>query len=71
MGPHHYRPDVLEFRLVLALVLGQGHQPSLVEVLRHPHGVFEEPEDLGGDLGCESVRGIPGSKNGAVEAIRA
>jgi len=30
---HHDRPDIFQLRLVLALVLRQGHQPSLVQVL--------------------------------------
>ena len=69
VGPHHDGADVLELRLVLALVLGQGHQPPLVEVLGDPHGVVEEAEDLGGDLGCQPVRGISGFEEGAIEAI--
>ena len=47
MGPHHDGPDVFQLSLVLALVLGQGHQPTLVEVLGYTHGLVEEAEDLG------------------------
>ena len=32
--PHNNGPDVLQLGLVLALVLRQGHQPPLVQVLR-------------------------------------
>ena len=46
VGPHHNRSDVLELGLVLALVLGEGYQPPLVEVLRDVHGVVQESEDL-------------------------
>ena len=42
MGPHHDRPDVLELSLVLSLVLGEGYQPPLVEVLGNVHGVIKE-----------------------------
>ena len=42
MGPHHDRPDIFEFRLVLALVLGQGHQSTLVQVLGDLLGVAEQ-----------------------------
>ena len=46
VGPHHDRPDVLELGLVLALVLGEGYQPPLVEVLGNVHGVVKESKDL-------------------------
>ena len=46
VGPHHDWPDVLELRLVLALVLGEGYQSPLVEVLRDAHGVVQESKDL-------------------------
>ena len=47
VGPHHDGPDVLELCLVLALVLGEGYQSPLVEILRDAHGVIQEPEDFG------------------------
>ena len=42
VGPHHDRSDILELGLVLALVLGEGYQPPLVEVLGNVHGVVKE-----------------------------
>ena len=47
VGPHHDPSDDLELGLVLALVLGEGYQSSLVEVLGDAHGVVQESEDLG------------------------
>ena len=47
VGSHHDGPDVLQLGLVLALVLGQRHQSSLIEVPGDSHGVVQEAKDLG------------------------
>ena len=70
MRPHHDGSDVLELRLVLALVLGQGHQSPLVQVLGNGCWVVEQAEDLCGDLLGKSMGSIPRLEDGAIKSIR-
>jgi hypothetical protein len=69
MRTHHDRPDIFELCLVLALVLGQGYQSPLVEVLGDLLGVSEQAKDLASDSLSEAVGWVAGLKDGAIEAI--
>ena len=46
MRPDHDGSNVLELSLVLSLVLGQGHKPTLVEVLGYISGFVKKAEDM-------------------------
>ena len=71
VGSHHDGPDVLQLRLVLALVLRQGHQSPVVQVLGDGLWIPKQAEDLGGDLLREAMSRIARFEDGAVEAIGA
>ena len=69
--PHHNWSDVLEFRLVYSLVLGEGYQSTLIEVLGYSHGVVQKAKEQGGDFLSETMGRVPRSEDGPIEAVRA
>ena len=69
MRPHHNWSDVLQFRLVHSLVLGEGHESPIIEVSRNRSWVVQEVENLCGDLLREAVGEVSWFKDGAVESI--
>ena len=69
MLAHHNRPDIFELCLVLTLVLGQGHQSPLVEVLGDLLGVSEQAKDLASDSLSKAVGWVARLKDGTIEAV--
>ncbi len=68
--PHHNWSDVLEFRLVYSLVLGEGYQSALIQVLGDALGVVQEAKELAGDLLGEAMRGVPRLEDCSIKAVR-
>ena len=68
--PHYNWSDVLELRLVLTLVLGQGHQSPLVQVLGDGCWIVEQAKDLCGYLLGEPMGSIPRLEDGPIKSIR-
>ena len=70
MRPNHNGPDILQLCLVLALVLRQGHQSPIIQVLGDLLWVAEQAEDLASDHLSEAVVWVAGLEDGAIEPIR-
>ena len=69
--PHHNWSDVFEFRLVYSLVLGEGYQSALIQVLGDAQRVVQEAKELAGDLLGEAMGGVPRFEDSPIKAIRA
>ena len=68
--PHHNWSDVLEFRLVYSLVLGEGYQSALIQVLGDAPRVVQEAKELVGDLLGDTMGGVPRLEDCSIEAVR-
>ncbi len=63
--------DVLELCLVYPLVLGEGYQSALIQVLGDAPGVVQKAKELVGDLLGEAMGRVPRFEDGPIKAVRA
>ena len=69
MRPYHDWSDVLELCLVYPLVLGEGHQSALIQVLGDAPRVIQEAKELVGDLLGEAMGRVPRLEDCSIEAV--
>jgi hypothetical protein len=68
--PHHNWSDVLELCLIYPLVLGEGYQSALIQVLGDALGVVQKAKELAGDLLGEAMGRVPRLEDCSIEAVR-